>query len=712
MRHSRIYIFLLIGWITSATFAQTTKPLDSILCRTMDAAQKYDRMIERYQATLYMRTYAETQKKNWLSPYIHRIPNSILHDPKNTAAVIETIGKIRYTYPNKYIQDIKHVSGTLTKKREINKIPFHLLNINVYSETSLDEMLIMPLRYSSAKYYTYELEKEFLADNGMTYYTYSYQPKYVTPRLLKGTFIIENGSWRVIQFHGEGVDVLDNFSFTLTMGEQWISRYLPTDYVIYRASSYFGNLVSNRYRAHITYDNFELRETFKKEENLNISDLYQIKMDSVPVKNDTLFWMQSRPVPLQEKEKDVLRDYYKKQKISAVVPLDSVNTWKYAQQMVINTNYTYKSTKINYSGLLNPSMFGYSTYDGITYGQRASFSFGLLHPQDFLIDAFLGYMFQRKELFSDITLKWIYNPQRMGNLVLSLGNGNPTYSSMFTQQVQDSLATKGLDFEDIAVNYYRDYYLKFFNELEYTNGLRLGLGANYHIRQGKNKIPPQVRATQDDLDGVDKLFGTKYTFEAFIRAIYTPGQYYRFAGNRKIPVRSYYPTFKVEIAKGVKNILQSASSYSRLELDISQRIPIGVVRSLQYHIGGGLFSNFGTEYFADFIFFSKNNFPENWEDGIGGNFNLLRRNFYNASESYMQAHLMYETPFLFLKKIPIVSKGVAKERIYVSQLHTPQIISYTELGYGVGNRIFNVGIFSSFYRFNFVEMGVKVALSL
>ena len=118
---------------------------------------------------------------------------------------------------------------------------------------------------------------------------------------------------------------------------------------------------------------------------------------------------------------------------------------------------------------------------------------------------------------------------------------------------------------------------------------------------------------------------------------------------------------------------------------------------------------------ADFSFFARNAYPENWDDGIGGSFNLLNRHLYNASDQYMQAHVMIETPFMILRNIPIISEYINRERIYVSQLLTPHIKSYTELGYGVGNRYFtkaNAAVFTSFQKLKFKEIGVKVAFEL
>ena len=296
----------------------------------------------------------------------------------------------------------------------------------------------------------------------------------------------------------------------------------------------------------------------------------------------------------------------------------------------------------------------------------------------------------------------------LGSLSFSIGNGNPTYSSLFVDQIQDSLKNKGLSFEDISPHYFKDYYFKLLNTIEITNGLLFQTGIDYHIRKGESKSL-MLRSTDETLQPIEDLFGTRRSFAPFFRFSWTPRQYYRYEGRQKIYVRSNFPTFKVELSRSFQDILGSTSEYNRVEFDISQNIPIGLMHTLHYHLGAGKFIDQKTEYFADFVYFSRSNFPENWNDKLGGGFNLLERDLYNATDSYIQGHLMFETPFLILKNIPFISDFADKERIYLSQLHTPYIKSYTELGYGIGNRFFNAGIFTSFHKTNFRKIGVRAA---
>lgn len=708
-----ITIYLIFFFFTASA---STIETDTILKRAMSAAEKYNGLVEKYKAEVYTRTFVETVKKNFLYKYTHFIPQFVLHDPGNDEALIETLSTLKFDYPNNYVHDIKYVTGSITKKKDVDLIPFNMLNFNVYGETTNDESFFMPLRFSTAKYYNYKLARTY-TENNKTYYTIDFTPIYENQKLLKGSFIIESGTWRVTFFRGVGIDIFSDFSLEITMGNEWVTNYLPEDFVIYQTASYLGNVVASRYLAHIDYTDIVLRSNTLREKSLNISNFYKVRLDSVPVYSDSAFWNNSRPIPLQAREKDVMTDFQHREaermlerSLRDSTAESRKAAQQFAQRMVMDSRYQYKSTKIGYGGLLNPLLLGYSTYDGLTYRQKLSFHVDLKRNRNIKINAFAGYMFKRKDLVADITTTFNYEPFRLGSATLSIGSGNPTYSSLFVQQIQDSLKNQGLKFEDISPDYFKDYYLRMFNTFEWTNGLLVNTGVEYHIRTRANN--PSTRAITANSQEIDDIIGTRRAFVPFLRVTWTPEQYYRYEGRQKIYVRSRFPTFKLELSRSFKGMLGSTSSYNRVEFDINQNIPVGLMHAFHYHVGAGVFTNQKTEYFADFYYFSKNNFPETWDDRLGGSFNLLSRQLYNASDSYIQGHLMYETPFLILKKIPFVSDFAERERIYFSQLYTPQIVSYTELGYGIGNRFFNAAIFGSFHKLEFKQIGVRAFFSL
>ena len=722
MKKVILYIFILLLSTNFKIFAQQEETIDTILEKSMKAAEIYSEVVEEYDAEIYMRMYVETLKKNFFYRYTHLIPNFVLHNRSGNEGLFEVLSDLKFNYPNNYTADVKQLSSTFNQKNLEEMLPSSLVHLNVYNEMSSNERFFMPLREESKKYYRYQLEKTFIQDEA-TFYTISFTPIYKTPKLLEGTFVLEKDTWRVMQFVCEGVDLASEFSIELYMGNTKATEMLPINAIIHQKFSYLGNIVTNRCLVNINYRLIQLNEKRKKKQNLNVSNFYKVRLDSVPFTNDADYWEKERKIPLQAKEQDIIEEYQLQQlsKKNGELTKDTLNrnnAVEWAKTMVRNSRYKYKNTSISYSGALNPFLLGYSSFDGLTYRQKIGVNYELKRQSSLAMNAFVGYMFKRKELFTNISTTWNYNPTHLGKLSLSVGNGNKTYSSKYLEQVQDSLKNSGLNLKEMEFEYYNDYYFKLHNTVEVTNGFTVGTGLDFHIRKAANEQLDDLEIDQSkfqlnsDTEEITKMYKRQKIFAPSITLTWTPEQYYRFERRQKIYVRSPYPTIKLAYSKGIRGVLGSTSGYNRIELDLSQKIQLNLMKSLHYHVGMGFFSNQKSEYFTDFEFFSKRNFPDTWEDGIGGVFNLLDRRFYNASDTYVQNHLMYESPFLILNLVPAISKGVVTERLYLSHLYNPYIRSYTEVGYGIGNSFFNAAAFGSFHKLKFHEIGFKVSLNI
>ena len=720
MRKIILYTFILLLSTHFSLFSQEKECVDSIMQKSMEAAVYYSGLVDEFEAEVYMRMYARTLKRNFFYKYTHLMPDFVLHNKNHNEGLIEVLSDLKFTHPNNYAADIKHVTGTIQRKDANNILPSSLIHLNVYSEMSSNERFFMPLRKSSKQYYSYQLTRTY-TDNSNTYYTIAFTPKFKSPKLLKGIFVLEKDTWRIMQFVCEGVDLASEFAIELYMGNRSGTEILPVNCIIQQKFSYLGNVVTNRSFVNISYNLIKLKENRQKKENLNISNFYKVRLDSVPIKNDPTFWDKNRKIPLQAKEQDLIDELYQQSKNDTVTKKAN-NAADWAKNVALSSSYKYNNADIKYSGMFNPFLLGYSSFDGLTYRQKVALNFELQRQSSIEIDAFVGYMFKRKEIFTNITTAWNYNPPRLGKLSLSVGNGNKTYSSIYLDQVQDSIVSSGLSLKDINFDdfeYYNDYYFRLNNTIEVTNGFTIGTGLDYHIRKAaENKISDLESTLQfsalytNEESEVTKMYKKQKIFAPVLTFTWTPEQYYRFERRQKIYVRSPYPTMKLELARGFQGVLGSTSGFNRVELDISQNIELDLNKSFHYHIGMGFFSNQKSEYFTDFKYFAKRNFPSNWDDGIGGVFNLLDRRFYNASDTYIQNHLMYESPFLILNLVPAVSRGVVTERLYFSHLYNHYIRSYTEFGYGIGNSFFNVALFGAFHKLKFHEIGFKLSLNI
>ena len=75
----------------------------------------------------------------------------------------------------------------------------------------------------------------------------------------------------------------------------------------------------------------------------------------------------------------------------------------------------YKTTRIKYSGLLNPFQLGYSARNGITYKQRFRISKTFTRDKQIRFRPEIGYVFKRKQIFFQ---GW----RRLGILAAETGN--------------------------------------------------------------------------------------------------------------------------------------------------------------------------------------------------------------------------------------------------------------------------------------------------
>jgi hypothetical protein len=113
-------------------------------------------------------------------------------------------------------------------------------------------------------------------------------------------------------------------------------------------------------------------------------------------------------------------------------------------------------------------------------------------------------------------------------------------------------------------------------------------------------------------------------------------------------------------------------------------------------MGSGFYTHKDSNHFVDYTNFRDNNLPEGWDDDWTGNFQLLSSRWYNESEYYVRTNLSYETPLLCASWLPFFGHYIEKERIYLSALRIEHTRPYFELGYGLTNRFFSIGLFSSF----------------
>lgn len=678
---------------------------DSVMKKVIEKAVGYERLVYKYNAEVYVKGHSEVLKKNILFRFA---PKIIPVDRKNRDNIFEMVSNMKFTAPNRFVHKIEAVNGTVfpNEKRQAEVLNF--LNLNIYAPTAYNDEVILPLAKNAFKMYRFLLDT-ITEDSGFKIYKIRFEPRQWSQKLMYGYLYVLDGLWSVDKLDANGWIDFAEFNVVMQFGRGFNYFFLPKQMDLSLRYKVLGNVLVTDYTSTFEYKQVQWREINQPvEKSLDLSQYYSIENDSVPVIKDSVYWDSKRKVPLTLEEQGL----YKKseERHDDVGLLDTSRYVALTQKLINPMKFNYKSTQMKYSGLLNPFELGYSGSKGITYRQKLRLSKTLPNDQLIRFAPEIGFVFKRKELFFKVGGDWVFMPKRMGTLSLWVGNNNQGYSSEVTERINEILKDSTYKFDDLDVKYYKDYYVDLRSKIEVFNGFRVGVGLSYHYRK-----PVKMMNNENVDDEITDLINKDYgDFTPILNLEYTPRQYYRMDGKRKEYVRSDFPTISFEYARGIPNVWSSDSEYERLELDVQQNVKLGSLRFLSYHVGGGFFSNQKSVYFANFAFFARRNFPDSWADRMGGVFQLLEGYWYNASASYAQAHVMYESPFLLLPllKKKIATKYVFSERFYFSQLYMPILPSYTEVGYGVGNHLFNIGVFASFNGCKYHRFGVKFAFEL
>lgn len=684
---------------------------DQIMLQVIDRAKLYKGYVSSYDARVYMKGSSRILKKNIL---MKLSPDFLFLNKDEDQSILETVMDVNYTAPNHFTQNIKAITGTMYDIQDIQTRAAQFMKFNIYNPVSYDENILMPVSKYALKYYRFKVIS--VTDTlDMRIIKIGVKPKIISQRLLEGTIDVVENLWAISGVDVKGKKDFADYRICVDFGISNKEFLLPVNTHLFLHTKLLGNEVENHY-----YSNFKYTRIDKYEDKINskklgydLTEYINVKVDSIPVINDSLFWADHRVEPLSREEQLV---YEKEKEEQNQQLLDTValkkRSWALTQKIITPKSFELSETQFRYSGLLNPFKIAYSGLDGFVYWQqlklRRSFKSGKLLS----FEPDVGFVFKRSEVFFSLPVSWLYDPGRMGELSLSMGNRNKSYSSRVIDEIDQMAKDSIFNIDDLDLNYYKNYYLSISNKNELFNGFTLNLSANYLIYDPV-KSEPKEDLGEELENEVDDLVNKKYkSFAPSVGITYTFGQYYSINNKRKEYIGSKLPTVSLEYARGIPHLFDSDSYYERIEGDIQQRISLGMLRSFRYYVGAGIFTNTRSIYFADFSKFAKRNFPRVWDEQFGGVFYLLDSKWYNASDSYAQAHLMYEAPFMLLGLMKGISREVVRERFYLGQLYLPALPSYTEFGYVVGNYIFSVGAFFGFEKCEYHSFGLKFNFEL
>ena len=685
---------------------------DDVMQRVFASAPDFSAEVGGYEARLYVKGVVRVKRKNFMLRYL---PSMFKMNPREREYISETVSNLHFNAPRTYDIKILSQSGTMNR---IWRADFQLpeyFHLNVYSTYMIDQHLLSPLSPVGRKYYRFQVDSVG-GEEGKRMYFISFIPRYSSSQLVDGSMTVGETSMTVRTMKMKVYSEFFACTVDLTMGaEDTPERLLPCRVAVDGTFRFFGNRLDGHYLALLQYDDIFPVVEQPVRDHLDLSSFYTLRTDTSTLHCDAECFRTLRPEPLTSEEKGIYRAHQLRLDSAHFLPHDSIRglRWRKVGD-VLADSHTFRfgeESSLRMSPLFNPFRLGYSPSRGISYSMKLNFQHRFSGDRLLQVTPRLGYNFKQSDFYWNLLTSYDYLPSRCTGVSMEIGNGNRIYSSAYIDYLKD-IPDSLFNFDDLKLRYYNDLYVKFRHKWEIVNGLSLDVKLELHQRTDSKRYDP---ATDGQL-GPD--WSTVYipriynSFAPGFRLTWTPRQYYYRDGKRKVNLYSRYPTISLDCEHGLKGVLSHAGSYGRLEIDWQHHIPLGPIRQLFYRLAWGGYSRSKGMYFIDYVNFRRSNLPTGWNDDMGGVFQLLDSRWYNSSRQYASATVTYETPFLLFPYFGRLSRHVFSERLYAGALIVPHLRPYIELGYGMGTRVFDVGVFASFANWKYSEIGAKVTFEL
>lgn len=681
--------------------------------RVFDLSPAFSSEVGDYRATLYVRSVMDVRRKNFMLRYLPSMFKLVRGERKY---IHESVNELHYTSPNIYDQRRISESGTAKAFYAIDgRLPeyFHL---NIYSTYMLEGQLLSPLTPMAKKYYRYKVDSVETRD-GERLFHMQFIPRYSSSLLVKGQMVLGEATMTVRSMK---MDIYSEFFrciVSLKMGDgQAPDRLLANRVEIDGTFRFFGNKVNGHYLALLRYEQVSPPRPAAKKNPYDLSSSYTLRTDTTHISCDEECFGQLRPEPLTSEEKDIYRQHCARRDSLSHESQDNprAERWNKVGD-VLAESQTFHLNEVNslkMSPLLNPFMLGYSPSRGISYSLKLRYQAFFSRDRMLRITPRLGYNFKQKNFYWNVQGTYEYRPEKHAAITLEVGNGNRSYSSAYLDYLK-AIPDSVFDFDKVSLPYYNDLYMKLKHRWEIVNGLMLDIKLDMHRRVNESRHTSPVPDNPSEPDLSDALVTDRYnSFAPGMRITWTPGQYFYRNGRRKVNLHSRYPTLSMDFEHTVNGLFPHSGKYGRLELELQHSLPLDPIRTLFYRLGWGIYSRGKGTYFIDYVNFRRSNLPTGWNDDIGGVFQLLDSRWYNSSRQYASANFTYELPFLLFPYFGRASRHVFSERIYLGGLIVPHLRPYIEIGYGVGTRLFDIGLFASFSNWDYSKVGAKFTFEL
>ncbi len=539
---------------------------------------------------------------------------------------------------------------------------------------------LSPVSYSGLMAYKFKTIKiERVASRKI--YTISVKPRQLSNATVEGEITIADSTWVILHtrfrlpvYHLPEYDFFEvEQNYELVNNKAWmITRQQFTYYSKIKKSKISGQTI-------VAYNDFEFNKQFDK--NYFGNELSSTAEEAY--EKDSLFWQKSRIEPLTEKEIKFIR--YKDSIYHATntkAYLDSLDkkinkiTWK--KLLITGQSFRDHEKERSFYIPAVPNFFQPFQFGGSRIGATVAYEKKFESRRNISIFSDVSYGLRNKDVNGSFRLYRLYNPFNRGYYGILLLR---QFDHFFEGDAWINMLKRS--------NVYLNNSIGAEHSLELVNGLYLFTSLDLAFRRSVSdyKTNPKI----DTLLGQILTNNQPVHFESYnalygrVRLQYTPGQRYLREPKEKIILGSSWPTFFVNLRKGIPRLLKSKVDFDYLEFGMEQQIKLGLAGISNYSIKTGSFLNAKDLRMVDYHFQRQGDpllfmNPREAFQALDSTFPVFKR--------FYQAHYVHEFNGALINKIPLFKKLQLREIAGAGFLVAPEKnLKYVE-GFAGIERVF------------------------
>jgi len=618
-----------------------------------------------------------------------------LIDTSNIIYLSESVSKFNFKQPDKIKEEMisSKVSGD-NQAFSYNSASDMLFDFyeSVMQIGGLSERgFISPIAPDAMLYYKYRLDGTY-QENGNTVDKIQVIGRRKNDPVFRGYIYLEESGWRI---YGTNLyltkDAQIDFVDTLVINQTFVpvtnDIWMP---VTNKFMFHFGALGFKGAGLYVGVNaDYNVAPDFPKR-YFGAEDL---KIDTDANKKDTLYWHETRPVPLTIEE---VNDYRKRDSIMAIRKskkyLDSVdkktNKFKPLGLFVTGYNYhdRYKKQNISFSAVLQSIQ--YNTVEGLRVGEKVSFSQELEHHREYSITPSAYYGFSDHRLNGGLGYYYNYKPEKFSSISVNVGRSAEQFNQVHPYSYIFNEVYTLLEKQNFMKLYQSDF-INVKHSMELINGVQFTTSLKYEsrsplmntdnfslvkINRDFSSNDPQGLAP----DGVPSFNPNKaLLFDANFKINFA--QHYYTRPYEKIIEGSKYPALNLYYKKGIAGVIGSNVNYDYVQASVDGKINMKMIGNSNWTVTAGKFLNNKDMYFMDYYHFQGN---QTIFTNSGG-FELLPYYKYSTNGQFVQANFEHHFGGLILNKFPLIRKLKLSEIAGVNYLTTNTLNQYGEFYVGV-----------------------------